>query len=359
MNNTNRLSDSPKNHKYIEVDIVKGIGIILMVWGHCYGPFQGYIYLFHMAIFFMASGFCWNNQNVMSPERKKQFIWKRVKRLYFPFILFNIILILLANLFVKLYLYPIDAKMSLIDMGKEIIKTLFFGGGNYFGGATWFLKALFFVSIEFFLTMLLLKRTKRIGKVIFIIIIVANVVLAEFFEHFSVDLLSYFAPLPASYLAFLLGVLERKIFEKVLHSLKLWVIIAIFAFCFSSLILLDHLGGVAIGLGHITNTPFFIAASLLGWHMLYSLSVVISKLKLNISSVFSYIHFASFKIVTLIYILCSNQDIELLRDFPVVDGVKYLWPFYIIVGVAVPLLFEYFWRRIKPKIIKPKTYVNG
>ena len=33
------------------IDILKGIGIILMVAGHCGAPFTSYIYLFHMAIF--------------------------------------------------------------------------------------------------------------------------------------------------------------------------------------------------------------------------------------------------------------------------------------------------------------------
>lgn len=35
----------------ISIDIIKGIGIILMVGGHCGMPFTHFIYLFHMAIF--------------------------------------------------------------------------------------------------------------------------------------------------------------------------------------------------------------------------------------------------------------------------------------------------------------------
>lgn len=36
------------------IDILKGLGIILMVAGHSGFPFTRFIYLFHMAIFFYS-----------------------------------------------------------------------------------------------------------------------------------------------------------------------------------------------------------------------------------------------------------------------------------------------------------------
>jgi len=39
----------------LSVDIVKAIGIIAMVGGHCEWPFTHFVYLFHMAIFFYCS----------------------------------------------------------------------------------------------------------------------------------------------------------------------------------------------------------------------------------------------------------------------------------------------------------------
>ena len=36
-------------NRNISIDIIKGIGIILMVGGHCGMPFTHFIYLFHMA----------------------------------------------------------------------------------------------------------------------------------------------------------------------------------------------------------------------------------------------------------------------------------------------------------------------
>ena len=39
------------------VDIYKALGIILVVVGHATGAFNNYIYQFHMAAFFLISGY--------------------------------------------------------------------------------------------------------------------------------------------------------------------------------------------------------------------------------------------------------------------------------------------------------------
>lgn len=46
--------------RYKVIDVIKGYGICLMVCGHSGAPFTNWIYLFHMALFFIASGYLWN-----------------------------------------------------------------------------------------------------------------------------------------------------------------------------------------------------------------------------------------------------------------------------------------------------------
>ena len=36
------------NKRDVTIDIIKGLGIVFMVLGHSYFPFQKFIYLFHM-----------------------------------------------------------------------------------------------------------------------------------------------------------------------------------------------------------------------------------------------------------------------------------------------------------------------
>lgn len=68
----------------ISIDIIKGIGIILMVGGHCGMPFTHFIYLFHMAIFFMASGYCFNASNSETMQDVLSFVKRKFKGLWFP-----------------------------------------------------------------------------------------------------------------------------------------------------------------------------------------------------------------------------------------------------------------------------------
>lgn len=40
--------------RYKVIDVIKGYGICLMVCGHSGAPFTDWIYLFHMALFFIV-----------------------------------------------------------------------------------------------------------------------------------------------------------------------------------------------------------------------------------------------------------------------------------------------------------------
>ena len=48
--------ETVNKNRSVEIDLIKGLAIILMVIGHTETPAQNFIYLFHMAVFFMASG---------------------------------------------------------------------------------------------------------------------------------------------------------------------------------------------------------------------------------------------------------------------------------------------------------------
>lgn len=47
--------------RYVWIDVCKGIGIILVVLGHSQPPFYKFIYGFHMPLFFMISGYLYND----------------------------------------------------------------------------------------------------------------------------------------------------------------------------------------------------------------------------------------------------------------------------------------------------------
>ncbi len=337
-----------------EIDILKGIGIILVVWGHCGGPFNNFIYLFHMAIFFIASGYCWNNSNVYVADRRKAFLKKRTIRLYIPFLLFNTVLIILNNLFVKISIYPENAFLSFKNISIQIMKTILFGGGEWFGGATWFLKALFIISIEYYLVSYLVFKNKKIGMFVFFLVFFVNMVFSQYFARTRLGMFSYFSPLPAAYLAFVFGIFERKYFSMIKTKLNLFLHFIIVVICAVFLALLTKIGSIDMAQGSITNVLFFGASCLFGWHMVLSFSCLISKIRV-LEDVLKYIgkhtmpillfHFISYKTVSLFYILVFKKDFELMRSFPVISGVNLIWIFYLFFGVSIPLLIEFVWSK--------------
>lgn len=139
------------------ISILKGIGILLMVFGHSFN--QGYIndliYSFHMPLFFIASGFFFKLNNV---NNLKSYAIKKVNGLYLPFIKWSLIFLLLHNFFFHLGILNdkfgnTEGIVSQFYTLKDIIHhainicirmTAYEG---FLLGAYWFMRALFVGSL--------------------------------------------------------------------------------------------------------------------------------------------------------------------------------------------------------------------
>lgn len=89
-----------------KIDIAKGIGISLVVYGHTFSPFSHVTHLFQMPFFFMLSGYLYNQKDTI-----KDTLIKKAKSLLFPYFFFlfltNLIFIILYEILEKpYYLYP-------------------------------------------------------------------------------------------------------------------------------------------------------------------------------------------------------------------------------------------------------------
>ena len=78
------------NNRNVEKDIMKGILIFLVVLGHAQSPGHRFIYLFHMACFFIISGYFWKSSYIVKGNILR-IINKKIKSLYIPFVSFNIL----------------------------------------------------------------------------------------------------------------------------------------------------------------------------------------------------------------------------------------------------------------------------
>ena len=136
------------------IDSMRGIGIVLMVLGHSGYPGTDFIYLFHMALFFMLSGWLFSLRG--GPV--------------LPFVLANTAFTVLNNLFLKLNILTSDERILQVpgnavttpvtvkDVIGRTVHWCVFDGGTQLGGAMWFIQALFQVSILYALVEFILQR---------------------------------------------------------------------------------------------------------------------------------------------------------------------------------------------------------
>jgi fucose 4-O-acetylase-like acetyltransferase len=74
-----------KNPRNNYITVAKALGIIMMVIGHsgCPTILGNFIYFFHMPLFFVCSGFFFNE--IFEGALLKSFYIKRIKGLYIPY----------------------------------------------------------------------------------------------------------------------------------------------------------------------------------------------------------------------------------------------------------------------------------
>lgn len=141
----------------LSIDILKGIGIILVVIGHAGCPqwLRNIIFSFHMPLFFIASGFFFNDSYL---DDKTQFIKRRIKRLYIPFVKWSLIFLLLHNLFFFIGILNdqygnqnglVSSQYSIKEILQHAfnIVTRMCDYEIFTLGAYWFMRALFVGSI--------------------------------------------------------------------------------------------------------------------------------------------------------------------------------------------------------------------
>ena len=116
------------------LDIAKGIGIFLVVYAHARAPYSSYIYNFHMPFFFLISGVLYK-----SGGNLKQYIFKKIKTLYIPFVGWNLIFIIGKSLIRHENISPGNIFRVFLTLDKD----------GEFLGAIWYLASLFIISVVY------------------------------------------------------------------------------------------------------------------------------------------------------------------------------------------------------------------
>lgn len=93
-----------KSSYNLSIGYLKAIGIILMILGHSGNDLHvnNFIYMFHMPLFFIASGYCFSQRNLDNP---RLFVYKKIKGIWWPYVKWSLVYLVLHNIFFQLNLY--------------------------------------------------------------------------------------------------------------------------------------------------------------------------------------------------------------------------------------------------------------
>lgn len=151
--------------KYVKRDdsiaIAKGLGIIFVVIGHCCATtyqggnnewqtiINGYIYAFHMPLFFFLSGYFFKMGYV---DNKAVFVKKKIDGLWKPYVKWALLFILLHDALLYIGMYgawqgEVPEYYSLLKIIKGALAALVLSGGDQLIGGFWFIPVLFFAAI--------------------------------------------------------------------------------------------------------------------------------------------------------------------------------------------------------------------
>ena len=254
-----------------QVSIAKALGIILMVMGHAGCPeyLHDFIYLFHMPLFFFFSAYFFRDVKVV--DSAGQYVLRKFKNLYWPYIKWSIIFLLLHNLFCRIGFYDnslswqelfVNVKCSVRGMWQ----------GERMLGTYWFLISLFWESLLFGLIIWVKHKTKS-GY----LDLIAVVLLFLVGYYAPIDLLvnREMVILPIFYLGYWAG--THKMDFPISRS---HVLIAL-SVCLPLLCYLATFMKVDVGQGKFYNSILFLVGSLAGIYLMIILSGLINSLRVG------------------------------------------------------------------------------
>ena len=345
-----------------EIDIIKAFAIIGMVWGHIGLPGKQFIYLFHMAVFFICSGIVCKEKYSESMTGLVKFTKNKIRSLYVPYVFCAILFTLLNNTFLRIGFYAPEEcpylcwKRIVIDC----LRALLFVRGTQLSGATWFLHALFFISEvhavgNFLLCHFKVEKKCLVQSVVSCLMLFCLFVLKSHLLNHKA-LYEYVSHFVLGYFAYCIGVniTDFKILSK-LKDTTLSVRAVVFLLSLAVLLFGSRIGsGISIASGNFQNPFYFFAMSLSGFFMLFCIALLVEHIVFA-KAAFVFLgkntlpvvlwHLLAFKFMNAFYVFLFCLDKSLVSAYPTFYGQMQERRFiigggYLCIGLILPVLLH-------------------
>ena len=354
--------------------ILKAIAIILVVIAHSAAPayLSNFAYMVGVPAFFVLSGYFFKLDNL---DNTSDFVIRRTKTLYLPFIKWGVFFLILHNLFFEIgflsesygnaqggVTHPYNWTQAAQHLWSMVFNMS--GYDPFMAGAFWFFRALFLANIAF---IFLFKTTRQLGKFkTSTLQVVPVIVLAFLLALWQASMGLHITGVAQGGYRELMGIvllgigfLLRRADETPDSSIWHNPIIMLAA---SSVVLMIltfvYPVSMAAKPGSVLSVPILTIAGTAAFIWLRGLSEFILQLPEKYTqwlqftgenSLYIFVfHLLAFKVASMIKVGVYQLDWAMVGGHPVVqhelgDG---FWLLYIFVGVVLPILPVWIWRKI-------------
>ena len=203
-----------KSKRNSDLDILKGIGIVLVILGHQNLPIGHFIYSFHMPLFFLISGYLYYKKEI------KESLVKDFRRLIIPYFI-GCVFVVSQDVFFAFLKHDLSyIKKSILSIiwGCGYISDKVILGNMPSIGAIWFLLALFWCKNMYNIIEIKIVSTRQKLTIVLLIAVMA-ILIEKYFIKLPFSLLPGLSALPF----FMLGTLCKN--KHVSYSVMFIIII--------------------------------------------------------------------------------------------------------------------------------------
>lgn len=363
--------------RQIYLDIAKGIGIVLVVFGHSYGTGFLAMKIYSMPLFFFLSGITFGTK-----YRFAGFIKRRIQRLYLPFLAYEFIYLLLSPFFYWLGIVSTYAQ-TLGEAAGLALHIILFDNVNILLSPVWFVTALFFSQLLMFGIECMIRKIAKddhqgqILRILFGAVILytglwigsQRLFLILWSYNFEAEIGVFLEA--TAYGLFGVWFSKREGTgvenEKENHSgspQKKWIIRIILLLLFIGMIIYERVVRPAADMRNNNYDYWPIAPlfAILGIACVIVLSKMISNKGLCYLGRHSFaimcLHPLMFKLVGLLQVYVFGYDKEKLSDWQMVSSNPIWLGIAALVGLAIPILLIWGWERVKDKLFL-REYRSG
>lgn len=340
------MSYSSKNNY---ISIAKALGIILMVIGHsgCPTAISKFIYLFHMPLFFVCSGYFFKE---ISDNKSLLILYKkRMKGLYLPYLKWSLFFLLLHNIF-RFFHITESVFYQKEEYFWQFMKIIAMTDYELLIRPFWFIKELLLASIivatiSFYSSRLSIKNKPEL----FFLITFISTIISKFVP--PMPLIGDCSVLCLSILYYCTGILlykYRHLIPQTYTTILLSFIIILIGSVF-------FIGTIDMRFTNIYNLIPFYFLSITGIIMILCISQKLEATK-NVSLLYYIgkntmpilaLNLLALKLGSLLKIWIYELPIEQLASFTVIyDYNSWFWLIYTIIGITIPLLIHFIYIRI-------------